>query len=81
LSPVEISVSMPSALPGGQRADHVVGLDAVDHQQRPAGGAMAAWIGAICARQVVGHRRAVALYSGYQSSRKVLPLASKTTAL
>ena len=39
------------------------------------------WIGAICWARSSGIGGRLALYSGYQSSRKVLPLASKTQTL
>ena len=45
----------------GQRADHVVGFDAVDHQQRPAGGPDRGVNGFDLADQIVRHRRAVRL--------------------
>ena len=40
----------------------------------------ASWIGSICSARSSGIDVRVALYSGYQSSRKVLPLASNTQA-
>ena len=49
---------------GGQRADHVVGLDAVDHQQRPAGGLDGGMDGRDLADQILGHGRAVGLVFG-----------------
>ena len=42
---------------------------------------MISWIGAICCRRSSGMGGRVALYSGYISLRKVLPLASNTTAM
>jgi hypothetical protein len=47
-----------------QGADHVVGLDAVDHQQRPAGGADAFVQRRDLRRQIFRHRRAVRLVLG-----------------
>ena len=41
---------------------------------------MASMIGSICSARSSGIDVRVALYSGYQSSRKVLPLSSKTQA-
>jgi hypothetical protein len=45
----------------GQRADHVVGLDAGFHQQRPAGGADAFVQGFDLRHQIVRHRRTLRL--------------------
>ena len=42
--------------------------------------AMTWWSGSICTRSSSGMGGRFALYSGYQSSRKVLPGASKMTA-
>ncbi|MNT32019.1 hypothetical protein D3C72_1678790 [compost metagenome] len=41
----------------------------------------ASWMGSICRRRSSGIEARVSLYSGYMSSRKVFPLASKTQAI
>ncbi len=57
-----------------ERADHVVGLDAVDHQERPAGGPDRGVQRFDLANQLIGHRRAVRLVGGK-------PLVAKGLAL
>jgi hypothetical protein len=47
-----------------QRADHVVGLDALDLQHRPAERGRTSWIGAICAARSGGIGGRCALYCG-----------------
>jgi hypothetical protein len=64
----------------GKRADHVVRFDAFDHQQRPAVRPDELVQRLDLPHEVLRHGGRCALYCGYQSSRKVLPGASKTTA-
>ena len=50
----------------GQRADHIVGLDALDHDQRPAHGAHHAMNRLDLRPQVLGHRGAIGLVLGVE---------------
>jgi hypothetical protein len=81
LSPVEISTGgrWPRRH-AGQRADGVVGLDARHLQHRPAQQAHHLVDGRDLLRSGSGIGARCALYSGYQASRKVGPLASNTQA-
>ena len=64
-----------------QRADHVVGLDAVDHQDRPATGGNADVDRLDLAHQLIGHRRALGLILGVPVIAEGLALGIKDTSL
>ena len=60
-----MTVSTPAAEASrGERADHIVGLDALDHQQRPAMRAHERVQRLDLAHEIVGHRRAIRLVLG-----------------
>ena len=83
LSPVEITTSSPAAAALlRQRADDVVGLDALDAQQRQPERLDRLDQRLDLRAQVVRHRRAVRLVLGVQSRRGTyVPGASNTTAM
>ena len=64
-----------------QRADHVVGLDTVDHQDRPATGGNPGVDRLNLAYQVIGHRRALGLILGVPVIAEGLALGIKDTSL
>ncbi len=81
LSPVEMTTRWP--LSAARRARVPIASSA----SMPGGSSTgqpsrrtASWIGAICCTSASGIGERLALYAGYQSSRKVRPLASKTQA-
>jgi len=64
-----------------QRADHIVGLDAVDHQDRPAAGGDAGVDRLDLQAQVVGHRRPVGLVFGVPVVAEGLALGVENAGL
>ena len=81
LSPVEMSTRWPSAAPArasvpmASSASMPGGTSTGQPSRRTA-----SWMGSICVRRSSGMGARWALYSGYQSSRKVGPGASNTQA-
>ncbi len=81
LSPVEITVFQPAAV--AARASVPIASSASMPGTMMMGQpsiSTTAWIGSIWSTRSSGIDDRLALYSGYQSSRKVLPLASNTQA-
>ena len=81
LSPVETIVRIPARSASlRERADDVVGLDAVDHEQRPAQRADRREERLDLRAEVVGHRRAVRLVLGVDVVAKGLALGVEDAA-
>ena len=81
LSPVETTVFQPAAV--AARASVPMASSASMPGTMMMGQpsiSTTAWMGSICSARSSGIEERLALYSGYQSSRNVLPLASKTQA-
>ena len=81
LSPVEIMVLMPSlsACFANAPITSSASTPSIIINGQP-NAVIASCNGAICGRKSSGMAARLALYSGYRSSRKVLPLASNTQA-
>ena len=81
LSPVEMTTSQPRSCASRVKVPMTssASTPSTDSSGQPSA-CTASCSGAICARRSSGIGGRCDLYSGYQSSRKVLPLASKTQA-